>query len=167
MAIPRLPEPPKEYSAEFIRQYSRILNTYMVQDSAEDDAALSTGEIDVPWSTVVAGALALDADDGNTFVVGPLQGNITTFSLVNALTTAGALGGVVLNVFFIQDGIGSRTVTWPSGSADGSFKWAGGTPGTLSTGVNAVDLLTAVYRRVTSVSPPVGFWYVNLQKAFA
>jgi hypothetical protein len=47
-------------------------------------------------------------------------------------------------------------MTWPT-----SFKWAGGTAGTLSTAANSVDLLVATYRSST------GFWYASLSKAFS
>lgn len=40
----------------------------------------------------------------------------------------------------IQDGTGSRTVTWPA-----SVKWAGGTAPTLTTDADAVDLVSLFY----------------------
>lgn len=46
-------------------------------------------------------------------------------------------GTYVLRV--IQDGTGSRTITW-----NAVFKWSGGTAPTLSTGANAVDIISFV-----------------------
>jgi hypothetical protein len=45
-----------------------------------------------------------------------------------------------IQITIIQDGTGSRTVTWPS-----SFKWQGGTPPTLSTAPGAKDIITCTY----------------------
>jgi len=45
---------------------------------------------------------------------------------------------LVLNL--VQDATGSRTVTWPA-----SVKWPAGTAPTLSTGANAVDIITFYY----------------------
>ena len=62
-----------------------------------------------------------------------LGGNRTMAAPTNLV----AGGTYVLRV--IQDGTGSRTITWNS-----VFKWAGGTAPTLSTGANAVDILTFI-----------------------
>ena len=47
--------------------------------------------------------------------------------------------GATYYLILKQDATGSRTVTW-----NAVFKWAGGTAPTLSTGANAIDLLTFV-----------------------
>jgi hypothetical protein len=49
--------------------------------------------------------------------------------------------GRVYSLLVIQDGTGSRTITWPS-----EVKWPGGTAPTLSTGANDVDLVSFVAR---------------------
>ena len=46
----------------------------------------------------------------------------------------------ILHLVLIQDGVGSRTVTWPA-----IVKWPGGTAPTLSTGANAVDIIKFIY----------------------
>lgn len=60
-----------------------------------------------------------------------LTGNITTQSVSNA--RAGKAGVIR----FIQDGTGSRTTVWNS-----AFKFAGGITPTLSTAINAIDVLS-------------------------
>lgn len=45
-------------------------------------------------------------------------------------------GPTQLRLKLVQDGTGSRLVTWPS-----AVKWAGGTAPTLSTGAAAVDII--------------------------
>jgi len=47
--------------------------------------------------------------------------------------------GAIYHLTVKQDGVGSRTATWGS-----VFKWPGGTPPTLSAGVNAIDHITLV-----------------------
>ncbi|MFN9961445.1 MAG: hypothetical protein ACK55I_50875 [bacterium] len=82
----------------------------------------------------------------------------TTFTanVTTAPTFSNPTDGQTINWFITQDATGSRTITYP-----GSFKWAGGVAGTLSTTANAVDLLVATYRSTT------GFWYASLSKAFS
>lgn len=63
-----------------------------------------------------------------------LTGNITTMNL----TAPAGVGNFLLRV--VQDGTGSRTITWPA-----SVKWPGGTAPTLSTGANAEDIVTFYY----------------------
>lgn len=55
-----------------------------------------------------------------------------------AITLPEAKAGQSLTVLLKQDGIGSRTVTWHSAL------WAGGTPPTLSTDANAIDVLVFI-----------------------
>lgn len=74
-----------------------------------------------------------------------LGGNRT----MNAPT--GIKPGYTYILFLIQDGTGSRTVTWNS-----VFKWAGGTAPTLSTGAGAVDVLTFVARSTSALYGSLG-----------
>ena len=97
-----------------------------------------------------ATAMALDCDLSNVFAT-TLTANVTV-----APNLLSANDGQTINWFLTQDAGGSKTMTWPA-----LFKWPGGTPGVLSTGANAVDLLVATYRAGT------GYWYVSLTKAFA
>ena len=82
----------------------------------------------------------------------------TTFTanVTSAPVISNAVDGQTINWFITQDATGGRTITWPA-----SFKWPGGVVQTLSTGANAVDLLSATYRSST------GFWYASTLKAFA
>lgn len=49
-------------------------------------------------------------------------------------------GPTTLIVKLVQDGTGSRTVTWP-----GTVKWQGGTAPTLSTAASSIDLISFYY----------------------
>jgi len=62
-----------------------------------------------------------------------LTGNVTL-----AFTAPAGVGNFLLRI--IQDGTGSRTITWPA-----SVRWPGGTLPTLSTGANSVDIVTFYY----------------------
>ena len=76
----------------------------------------------------------IDLEDGNFHKV-TLTANCTfTFSNPPATGTAGSF-----TLFLVQDGTGSRTVTWP-----GSVDWAGATAPTLTTAAAGVDVLTFI-----------------------
>ena len=66
-----------------------------------------------------------------------LTGNVTL-----AFTDPPASGRFTLVI--TQDATGGRTVTWPA-----SVKWPGGAAPTISTGANAVDIVTLVFRGTT------------------
>lgn len=63
-----------------------------------------------------------------------LTGNITTLTL----TAPAGVGNFLLRI--VQDGTGSRTITWPA-----SVKWVGGVAPTLSIGGDAEDIVTFYY----------------------
>jgi hypothetical protein len=48
-----------------------------------------------------------------------------------------SVSGVILTLILVQDGTGSRIVTWAT-----EYKWVGGAAPTLSTGANKVDIFT-------------------------
>jgi hypothetical protein len=79
-----------------------------------------------------------------------LTGNITTFSVTNPYD------GQIINVRFLQDATGSRTIAWPS-----AFKWAGGTVPVLSTAGSAKDFLSAQYDAADAT------WNCSLLKGLA
>ena len=68
-------------------------------------------------------------------------GNSRTINNPSHLT-AGQSG----SIFLVQDGTGSRTVTW-----DSYWDWAGGAAPTLSTGANQVDRIDYVVRTTGSI----------------
>ena len=100
-----------------------------------------------PFVAVTYGATTtVDCELGNLFRVA-LTGNITTLTINNAAD------GQTINIAFVQDATGSRTVAWPA-----SFTWVGQTAGTVSTAANAIDVLTATYSSSDSK------WLVSLSK---
>jgi hypothetical protein len=56
------------------------------------------------------------------------------------LTFPTATAGSSFTLVLVQDGTGSRTVTWPASI----MKWVGGTAPTLSTGAGKIDYLSFV-----------------------
>lgn len=80
----------------------------------------------------VTGSPVFDRSIGD-FIMATLGGNITP------TMPAALVRGSVMTLRLVQDGTGSRTITWPS-----NFKKAGGTL-TLSTAAGAIDTITAEY----------------------
>lgn len=62
---------------------------------------------------------------------------VTLTGDVTALTLTAPLGAANLLLRIVQDGTGSRTITWPS-----SVKWAGGTPPTLTAAGASIDIVS-------------------------
>jgi len=58
------------------------------------------------------------------------------------------------SIFLVQDGTGSRVITWGS-----YFDWAGGTPPTLSTAAGSVDRLDYIVRSASSIHSVVTLAY--------
>jgi hypothetical protein len=69
-----------------------------------------------------------------------LGGNRTLANPTNVV--AGQSG----SIFIVQDGTGSRTLSWGS-----NWDWAGGSAPTLSTSANAVDRVDYIARSATSI----------------
>ena len=79
-------------------------------------------------------AATIDLEDGNFHKI-TLTANCTlTFSNPPASGTAGSF-----TLFLVQDGTGSRTVTWP-----GTVDWSAATAPTLTTTAAGVDVLTFI-----------------------
>ncbi len=77
-------------------------------------------------------AIALDLSAGDT----------QTLTLTNApvaLTLNNPVSGVIYTLHLLQDGTGSRTVTWPT------IKWTGGSAPTLTTTLGKTDIITLYY----------------------
>lgn len=84
-----------------------------------------------------AATVTINLNDSNNFTITlDTAGASRTF---NAPTnqTAGQSG----SIFIIQDGTGSRTITWNT-----AFRFSGGTVPTLSTGANSVDRVDYIVR---------------------
>lgn len=71
-----------------------------------------------------------------------------------AVTLSNPVNGQVYRFLVQQDGTGGRTLTWST-----TVKWRGGSAPTLSTGANAIDILTLVYIN--------GTWYGDVALNFA
>jgi hypothetical protein len=84
-----------------------------------------------------AATIVLNLNTGNNFIV-TLAGNRTLANATNP--TVGQTG----QIYVVQDGTGSRTLAFET-----HYNFSGGTPPTLSTDANAVDLLVFNVREAT------------------
>ena len=101
--------------------------------AAADRYTKFTGQVYTPTSTLTDGAtITPDFTNGNVFTV-TLAGNRTLANPTNPKD------GATYCIIVKQDGTGSRTLAY-----GGNYKWEGGTAPTLSTGANAVDILTFI-----------------------
>ena len=104
-----------------------------VQCTTQDIADLASPVTrDTVTALATSGSVAVDFALGDYFTLA-LAGNVSTFTFSN-LPGSGKGGSLMVRI--TQDST-PRTVGWPA-----SFKWAGGTPGVVSTGSGDVDLLT-------------------------
>ena len=113
-------------------------------DVAQTFTASQRGEI----TTLTSGSTVTpDFAASNNFTL-TLGENLTFANPTNC--TAGQSG----SIFLIQDGTGSRTITWGC-----YFDWAGGTPPTLSTAAGSVDRLDYIVRSASSIHSVVTLAY--------
>ena len=91
------------------------------------------GQVYAPYNTLTDGAtITPDFNDSNNMIV-TLAGNRAMANPSNLKD------GASYTVIVKQDATGGRTLSFGT-----AFKWAGGTAPTLSTGANAVDILTFI-----------------------
>jgi hypothetical protein len=91
---------------------------------------LHKGQISAPIVTLVDGAtITPDFNDGNVQ-------SITLGDNRNMANPLNMTSGARYTLFVIQDGTGSRTITW-----DTAYLWESGTAPTLSTGAGDVDII--------------------------
>lgn len=120
---------------------------------ANGSTKIVAGAFTVPATAqTTSGAITLDCTASNVFQI-TLNGNMTSLTLNNLQD------GQTMNVYFIQDGTGSRTMAGLT-SANG-YVWPGGIAGVLSTAAGARDLL------VLSYNATVGKVFCSLAKGFA
>jgi len=94
---------------------------------------------------------------GSTVTPDFAASNNFTLTLGASLTIANPTNLVVGqsgSIFLIQDGTGSRTISWGS-----YFDWAGGTAPTLSTAAGSVDRLDYIVRSASSIHSVVTLAY--------
>jgi hypothetical protein len=113
-------------------------------DVAQTFTASQRGEITTLTS---ASTVTPDFAASNNFTL-TLGQNLTLANPTNLVV------GQSGSIFLIQDGTGSRTITWGS-----YFDWAGGTPPTLSTAASSVDRLDYIVRTTGSIHSVVTLAY--------
>ena len=89
-----------------------------------------TGQGTYATSSSSAGSMALDFDAGSHQKI-TLTGNQTGITYSNG---PAANESKTVTIDLVQDGSGSRTMSWPA-----ALKWAGNVECTLSTGANDID----------------------------
>ena len=121
--------------------YSNLTGTFLA-NLVEDTTPELGGDLDFNASI---GYDATEFDNGNSgtsdtivisaghFQKSTLTGNVT-------FTFTAPTGPTRIQLRLIQDGTGSRSVTWP-----GTVKWEGGTAPTLSTSAASVDIITITF----------------------
>lgn len=140
------------------------IGTGKVVEAMIGAAAVSAAKLnaDINTKVLTGGAVAtitdaeapdIDWDNGATQRI-TLGGNRT----FNAPTHPRA--GQVYRIILLQDGTGSRTVTWWATT----IKWAGGSPPTLTTTAGKADIVTLLY-----ASPDGGtsyYYYASITQNF-
>jgi len=115
---------------------SLATNQLVAKNATQTFTAGQRGEI----TTLTSGStVTLDFAASNNFTL-TLGENLTFANPTNC--TPGQSG----SIFLVQDGTGSRVITWGS-----YFDWAGGTPPTLSTAAGSVDRLDYLVRTTGSI----------------
>ena len=100
----------------------------MVQGRGQDDMLVATA------APAAAGTYTPDLGRANSFLIQMPAGNITIAAPVNARS------GLLMDITIIQDGVGSRTVTW-----NAIFHFAGATAPTLTTTASRRDSFRFLY----------------------
>jgi len=128
-------ETPNTLTAPKVTGVSEIANVGGGQNTNFDNSV----SVDVKAMSLGAGSHILDLNRNANFKL-TLSGNIT---LVNpAELTAGTTG----SIFIVQDGTGSRTVSYGT-----SWDFIGGTAPTMTTGANSVDRIDYIVLDSTNI----------------
>jgi len=102
--------------------------------------------------SISSGVVAINCDLGDYFTLS-ISANVTSITFSNLPASGYAR---TLMIKFTQDATTAHTVTWPA-----SFKWAGGTAGTVSTVLSTKDVLA-----ITTFDQGTT-WNATLAKAFS
>ena len=111
------------------------------------------------YNSLSAGTHTLDWTNHGYLVV-LLTGNVTLVMGLPALvggtgTESQVSAAAYFTLKVVQDGTGSRSITWPSSSV---LKWAGGTAPTLTGTANSCDVFT-FFCHDTAANGSLGSWY--------
>ncbi|WP_406660887.1 hypothetical protein V7O66_13770 [Methanolobus sp. ZRKC3] len=128
---------------------------------SEDTTPVLGGNLDCSSKNLTGAKVVTttaEHDNGNSstaITIDQNNGNYQKLTLTAACSiTLTGLDCAGLSLRLVQDGTGSRTVTWVS-----TIKWAGGSAPTLSTAAGAEDIITLQYRN--------GAWYGGASLGFS
>lgn len=116
---------------------SSDINT--ISSNAVEENVAADGQIvsEITTQSSVTGNVDIDLNNGNYHIINIGAGNIDV-DFLNAVT------GVAFVVEFVQDGVGSRTITF-----NDTTSVSGGGSLSFSTTANAVDVVTVLYNGTT------------------
>jgi hypothetical protein len=120
-------------------------------------AALAGDTAVVPAHATFGGNVALTqfnaGNSGTALTIDWNNGNNQRVTLTGActFTFTNPKPGAVYTLELVQDGSGSRTVTWPA-----AVLWPGGTTPTLTTTLNRADMFTLYYDAVPGTPKYLG-----------
>lgn len=112
----------------------------LLEDSGIAKANVASTAADTRWASRIAGKAAVTLTDSSTISWDASLGNTFKVTLGGNRTVAAPSNpedGATVILYIIQDGSGSRTLTWNS-----VFKWPGATAPTLSTGASKIDMVS-------------------------
>ena len=145
LASPALTGTPTAPTAASGTNTTQIATTAFVEAATTGGVSLDTantwtkGQRGEVTALTDAATITPDLNDSNNYSV-VLAGNRTLDNPTNC--TAGQSG----SIFIVQDGTGSRTLSWGS-----YWDFAGGTAPTLSTAASSVDRIDYIVRSATSI----------------
>jgi|GEM_PF-2250051 len=111
----------------------------------KDGTVVMTGELDMGTNSVGFTVQTATGDGTTTIDWGAGNKFDFTFGAFNetfTFTAPTSAGNFLLRM--VQDGVGSRTATWPA-----TVKWPGGVAPTLTTAASSVDIVTCYYNGTT------------------
>ncbi len=104
--------------------------------NASSDVTAKRYKLTMPTSTNATTTTNIDLGTGNVFTVSMVT-NITSLTFTNA-----GVGTYLIK--FVQDGVGTRDITFPT-----AWKWAGGVIPSLTNTANKLDIVTLIYDGTT------------------
>jgi hypothetical protein len=104
--------------------------------NVSSDVTAKRYKLTMPSTTNATATTNIDLGSGNVFTVSMVT-NITSLTFTNA-----AVGTYLIK--FVQDGVGTRDITFPS-----AWKWAGGVIPSLTNTANKLDIVTLIYDGTT------------------
>ena len=150
-----LPLAPSQYDRSDQDRLRRTLELHM--DDLRARALITVDTLTVTKQATLTGNVALTqfnaGNSGTALTIDWNSGNNQRVTLTGncTFTLSNPKAGGVYTLELVQDGTGSRTVTWPA-----AVLWPGGTTPTLTTTINRADMFTLYYDAVPGTPKYLG-----------